>query len=76
TLDETIELVGARFAQRVAADACARLFGRVDGWPLGLQLAVAAMARSADPRQALGALAARGGGPRARLVGLLLACLA
>ncbi|MGU4704107.1 LuxR family transcriptional regulator, partial [Burkholderia cepacia] len=51
TLDETIALVGARFAQRVDADACARLFERVDGWPLGLQLAMAAMARSADPRQ-------------------------
>ena len=52
TLDETIALVGARFAQWVDADACARLFERVDGWPLGLQLAMAAMARSADPRQA------------------------
>ncbi|MET3621752.1 LuxR C-terminal-related transcriptional regulator [Burkholderia ambifaria] len=75
TLDETIALVGARFAQRVDADACARLFERVDGWPLGLQLAMAAMARSADPRQAVDALAARMDGTRDRLVELLLANL-
>ncbi|WP_448166100.1 LuxR C-terminal-related transcriptional regulator [Burkholderia cepacia] len=75
TLDETIALVGARFAQRVDADACARLFERVDGWPLGLQLAMAAMARSADPRQAVDALAARVDGTRDRLVELLLANL-
>ncbi|KVN64451.1 LuxR family transcriptional regulator [Burkholderia ubonensis] len=75
TLDETIALVGARFAQRVDADACARLFERVDGWPLGLQLAMAAMARAADPRQAVDALAARAGGTRDRLVELLLANL-
>ncbi|MGU7780034.1 LuxR C-terminal-related transcriptional regulator [Burkholderia sp. PU8-34] len=75
TLDETIALVGARFAQRVDTDACARLFERVDGWPLGLQLAMAAMARAADPRQAVDALAARAGGTRDRLVELLLANL-
>ncbi|MCW5119786.1 LuxR C-terminal-related transcriptional regulator [Burkholderia cenocepacia] len=75
TLDETIALVGARFAQRVDADACARLFERVDGWPLGLQLAMAAMARSADPRQAVDALAQRVDGTRDRLVELLLANL-
>ncbi|WP_049020103.1 AAA family ATPase, partial [Burkholderia cenocepacia] len=75
TLDETIALVGARFAQRVDADACARLFERIDGWPLGLQLAMAAMARSADPRQAVDALAQRVDGTRDRLVELLLANL-
>ncbi|MGZ2744871.1 LuxR C-terminal-related transcriptional regulator [Burkholderia stagnalis] len=75
TLDETIALVTGRFAQRVDADACARLFERVDGWPLGLQLAMAAMARAADPRHAVDALAARAGGTRGRLVELLLANL-
>ncbi|CAN0620683.1 LuxR family transcriptional regulator, maltose regulon positive regulatory protein [Burkholderia multivorans] len=75
TLDETIALVAARFAQRVDADACARLFELTDGWPLGLQLAMAAMASGADPRRAVEALAARSGALRDHLVDLLLANL-
>ncbi|KXU96137.1 LuxR family transcriptional regulator [Caballeronia megalochromosomata] len=74
-LDETIALIGNRFGERVDADACARLFEVTDGWPLGLQLALAAMAHAADPRRAVDALSSGPGGLREHLVGALIANL-
>ncbi|ASW01908.1 LuxR C-terminal-related transcriptional regulator [Paraburkholderia aromaticivorans] len=71
-LDETIALIGNRFGPRIDADACARLFEATDGWPLGLQLALAAMAHAADPRQTVDALATGPGRARDQLVGALL----
>ena len=73
-LDETIEL-GARFGARADADACARLVELTDGWPLGLQLAFAAMLRATDPRQVVETMAAKGSGLRDHLLGALLANL-
>ncbi len=46
-LDETIELVQARFGTRVNRDAVARLHELTEGWPLGLQLALSVMATGA-----------------------------
>jgi LuxR family maltose regulon positive regulatory protein len=74
-LDEAISLVTERFGARVEADVCARLFELCDGWPLGLQLALAAMARAADPRQAAQALSADHGGLRNHLVVALISKL-
>ncbi|CAG4888196.1 LuxR C-terminal-related transcriptional regulator [Paraburkholderia saeva] len=74
-LDETIALIGNRFGPRIDADACARLFEATDGWPLGLQLALAAMAHAADPRQTVDALVTGPGSARDQLVGALLAKL-
>ncbi|WP_061133458.1 LuxR C-terminal-related transcriptional regulator [Caballeronia fortuita] len=71
-VDETIALVTQRFGARVDADACARLFEITDGWPLGLQLALTAMARAQDPRAALDNLAAGPRGLREPLVAALL----
>ncbi|SAK66242.1 LuxR C-terminal-related transcriptional regulator [Caballeronia ptereochthonis] len=71
-VDETIALVTQRFGARVNADACARLFEITDGWPLGLQLALTAMARAQDPRAALDNLAAGPRGLREPLVAALL----
>jgi LuxR family maltose regulon positive regulatory protein len=76
TLAETIALVRARCGTRVDADACARLHEATEGWPLGLQLALAAIERSADPRTAIGALSARSGDLPTHLFGGLLATLA
>ena len=73
--DETIALIGNRFGERVDADACARLFDVTDGWPLGLQLALAAMAHAADPRKAIETIASGPGGLREHLVGTLIANL-
>ena len=73
--DETIELVRARFGSRVDRDAAARLHELTEGWPLGLQLALSAMAAGSDPRFDLSVMAARSGALRDRFVDLLLANL-
>ncbi|WP_120295634.1 LuxR C-terminal-related transcriptional regulator [Paraburkholderia sp. BL23I1N1] len=72
-LEETIGLIANRFGSRFDADACARLFELTDGWPLGLQLAMAAMARAPDPRKVVETMAANQGGLREHLVGTLIA---
>ncbi|WP_179403312.1 LuxR C-terminal-related transcriptional regulator [Burkholderia guangdongensis] len=75
-LDETMALVQHRFGERVDADRCARLHEMTDGWPLGLQLVLAAMERSADPRGVVDALAERPADEGEQLVGSLIAQLA
>jgi LuxR family maltose regulon positive regulatory protein len=75
TLAETIALVRARCGARVDADACARLHEATEGWPLGLQLALASIERSADPRTTIGALSERSGNLPAHLLGGLLSAL-
>ena len=75
TLDEAIALVRGRVGNRVDADGCARLYELTEGWPLGLQLALAAIARGADPRAAINAMSARTGELHDHFVGVLLANL-
>jgi LuxR family maltose regulon positive regulatory protein len=60
-LDETIELVHARFGTRVDRDVAARLHELTEGWPLGLQLALSVMAAGSDPQTEISAMAAQGG---------------
>jgi LuxR family maltose regulon positive regulatory protein len=74
-LDETIELVRARFGARVDRDAIARLHELTEGWPLGLQLALSVMAAGRDPQAEIAAMAAQGGALRDQFVNLLLANL-
>lgn len=74
-LDEAITLMGQRFGARVDANACARLLQLTDGWPLGLQLAIAAMSRATDPMQIVAAIASSKGALRDHLVAALLAKL-
>jgi LuxR family maltose regulon positive regulatory protein len=74
-LDETIALIGKRFGERIDTDACARLFQVTDGWPLGLQLAIAAIARADDPHRVIEAMASNTGALRDHLVGALLSNL-
>ncbi len=78
-LDETLGLVHARFGTRVDRDAVARLHEWVEGWPLGLQLALSVMASGSDPQAEVSAMAAQGGVSahplRHQLVNLLLANL-
>jgi LuxR family maltose regulon positive regulatory protein len=49
-LEETIALVRSRFGTRIDTDTSARLHELTEGWPLGLQLALADIARTANPR--------------------------
>ena len=74
-LDETIALITNRFGPHFDPDACAHLFELTDGWPLGLQLAISAMTRAADPRQVVETMAANQGGVREHLVAALIANL-
>ena len=74
-VEETIALVRNRFGARVDADTCARLHELTDGWPLGLQLALAAMEQGAEPRAAVDALSTGSGDQAERLVGGLLSQL-
>ncbi|MFO1268240.1 MAG: hypothetical protein U1F25_16905 [Rubrivivax sp.] len=74
-LEETLELVRARFGSRVDRDAAARLHELAEGWPLGLQLAMSAMSAAADPQAEIANMVARGGSLRDRFVDLLLANL-
>ncbi|WP_433706367.1 LuxR C-terminal-related transcriptional regulator [Paraburkholderia sacchari] len=75
-IDETIALAAARFGERMDADAGARLFELCEGWPLGLQLALAAMERASDPRQIVEPLEGASGELRERLLQALIARLA
>ena len=52
-LPEAIHLLTTRFGGRIDADLCARMHGITGGWPLGLQLAAAALERAADPLRAI-----------------------
>ncbi len=54
TLEETIALVRNRVGTKADADTCARLHDMTEGWPLGLQLGLAAMERGSDPRNVVG----------------------
>ena len=75
SLDETIALARSRLGSRVDADTGARLHELTEGWPLGLQLALSAISRSAEAKAAINAMAARSGELHERFVGALLANL-
>jgi len=73
-LEETLAVVAGQFGSGVDQDAAARLHEFVDGWPLGLQLALSAISSSADPKGAM-AMLTRSGDLHQQLLGLLLANL-
>ncbi|TBR39418.1 MULTISPECIES: LuxR C-terminal-related transcriptional regulator [Dyella] len=54
TLEETIGLVRNRIGAKADPDTCARLHELTEGWPLGLQLVLAAMERGSDLRSVVG----------------------
>ena len=55
---ETVALLSNRFGSRIDADLCLRLHEITEGWPLGLQLAIAAIEKSADLQTAVEELSA------------------
>lgn len=59
SFDETIAFMRNRFGSTVDADTCARLHDVADGWPLGIQLVIAAAEGGTDPRSAIGAMLSR-----------------
>ncbi|SEK16883.1 MULTISPECIES: LuxR C-terminal-related transcriptional regulator [unclassified Variovorax] len=74
--EETLELVRTRLGTAVSSDTAARLHELTEGWPLGLQLAVALVSDVSDPDAELDALSKQGGRLREHLVSRLLANLA
>jgi LuxR family transcriptional regulator, maltose regulon positive regulatory protein len=48
SLEESLEFLRGRFGSRVGLDDAVRLHELTEGWPLGLQLAAAAVERAAD----------------------------
>ncbi len=74
-LDETLELVRNRFGERFDHDDAARLHDLSEGWPLGLQVALSAIAGGRDPRAELSAPDPGDEALRERFVRLLLANL-
>ena len=76
SLEETIEFVRARVSGQVDADTCARLHEITEGWPLGLQLALAAVEGAGDPRVAINGVLAQSEERSEQLVGGMLDNLA
>ena len=75
SLDETLQLVQARFGARVDRNTAARLHELTEGWPLGLQLATTILSRGADPHAALSGMSGMSGAAgelQGELVRLLL----
>jgi LuxR family maltose regulon positive regulatory protein len=60
-LDEALDTLRARFGMRIGLDDAVRLHDLTEGWPLGLQLAAAAIERATDLHVVIGELSARRG---------------
>jgi LuxR family maltose regulon positive regulatory protein len=60
-LDESLEVLRARFGTRIALDDAVRLHEITEGWPLGLQLAASTIERAVDLHEVIGQLSARRG---------------
>lgn len=60
-LDESLEMLRARFGDRIALDDAVRLHEVTEGWPLGLQLAASTIERAVDLHEVIGQLSARRG---------------
>lgn len=71
-MPETIALLRGRFGSRIDADACASLHELTEGWPLGLQLAVATIEKHGSLREAIAAISARSGDIRRYFVECLI----
>ncbi|MHC8333457.1 LuxR family transcriptional regulator [Pseudomonas sp. LB3P25] len=59
--EETVALLSTRFGARIDADLCLRLHEITEGWPLGLQLAISAIEKSAHLETAVEDLSACSG---------------
>jgi len=60
-LEETMAILDKRFGSRLDLDACVRLHEATEGWPIGLQLAIATIEPEDDMRAAIDHLSGRHG---------------
>ncbi|WP_457097917.1 LuxR C-terminal-related transcriptional regulator [Lysobacter sp. P5_B9] len=72
-LEESMEVLERRFGPRLGVDDRARLHEATEGWPIGLQLAIAAIEPEPDLAAAVHDLSARRGTTREYFVETLLA---
>jgi LuxR family transcriptional regulator, maltose regulon positive regulatory protein len=75
-LEETLGLARARFGTRIDADTAAQLHELTEGWPLGLQLALAAIGQRSDLRTAFKATSVPAGDLHDYFVDMLVKTLA
>jgi LuxR family maltose regulon positive regulatory protein len=75
SLEESMKLIRARLQGKLDADDSARLHELTEGWPLGLQLALTALAHDPSPGKTLAAMRASSGALHAHFLGVLLANL-
>jgi LuxR family maltose regulon positive regulatory protein len=59
SFEESMEFLRARFGARISLDDAVRLHELTEGWPLGAQLAAAAIERAPDLHEAIGRLNTR-----------------
>ena len=74
-LEESIEILERRLGPRLSVDERARVHDATEGWPIGLQLAIAAIENEADAAAAVKTLSARRGSLQDYFVDSLLAAL-
>ncbi|MEO8161411.1 MAG: LuxR C-terminal-related transcriptional regulator, partial [Arenimonas sp.] len=61
-LEESMAILHKRFGARLSMDDCVRLHEATEGWPIGLQLAVAAIEPETDTAAAIASLSGRHSG--------------
>ncbi|HEV2607228.1 MAG TPA: AAA family ATPase, partial [Xanthomonadaceae bacterium] len=60
-LEETMAILDKRFGPRLSLDECVRLHEATEGWPIGLQLAIATIEPESDLSAAINSLSGRHG---------------
>lgn len=73
--EETLAILRKRFDQRLSLDDCVRLHEATEGWPIGLQLAIATIEPEPDPSAAIHSLSGREGDIERYFIESLLASL-
>jgi LuxR family maltose regulon positive regulatory protein len=75
-LEETIALARTRFGAKIDADSAARLHEVTEGWPLGLQIVMAAVERASDACAVIASISLSLNGKDESFVGEMLSNLA
>ena len=61
TLEETVEVLEGKLGTPIDRDSCVRLYELTEGWPLGVQLAMSSVMKSANLSEAIAEFPARSG---------------
>ena len=61
TLEETVEVLEGKLGTTIDRDSCVRLYELTEGWPLGVQLAMSSVMKSANLREGIAEFSASSG---------------